>query len=352
MAAGRSKLVSLLKYFWDNQWKANNIMLILCGSIASFMVKKVIRSKALYGRITVNILLKGLGPGEAAHLFQKKKCKEEILKYILIFGGVPKYLEEVNMNQSFNQNINRLCFNKNGTMLTEIEKIFYNQFREVKTYLNIVMVLGTGMRTFGEISTKLKIATGGGLKQYIDNLENAEIIRSFVPFDRGAKSKLKKYVLTDEYLIFYFKYIKPNIQTIMDGISNRLFETLTKDSFNTWLGFAFERFCIKNAEFLADIMGFKDEVLLALPYYGKKDDRFQIDLLFKRADNVITVCECKYHKKAIGTKIIPEIERKCSLFKTPRGYTIEKALVSLYGPDESLKDARYFSHYITLDDLL
>ena len=57
MAAGRRKLISLIKYFWDNEWKSNHVMLILCGSIASFMVKNVIRSKALYGRITYEINL-------------------------------------------------------------------------------------------------------------------------------------------------------------------------------------------------------------------------------------------------------------------------------------------------------
>ena len=47
MAAGRSRLVSLLKYYWDNHWKGRHVMLILCGSVASFMVKKALIS--LYG---------------------------------------------------------------------------------------------------------------------------------------------------------------------------------------------------------------------------------------------------------------------------------------------------------------
>ena len=51
MAAGRNKLVSLVKYFWDNRWKYNHVMLILCGSVASFMVKRVLTSKALYGQL-------------------------------------------------------------------------------------------------------------------------------------------------------------------------------------------------------------------------------------------------------------------------------------------------------------
>ena len=43
----------------------------------------------------------------------------------------------------------------------------------------------------------------------------------------------------------------------------------------------------------------------------------------KRADRVITVCEIKHHNKKIGTHIIPEMERKCTLVKLPRGYAVE-----------------------------
>jgi hypothetical protein len=46
------------------------------------------------------------------------------------------------------------------------------------------------------------------------------------------------------------------------------------------------------------------------------------------------------------------MERKCTLVKLPRGYAVEKALISLYGPDNSLKDAGYFHHFVTLDDIL
>ena len=54
----------------------------------------------------------------------------------------------------------------------------------------------------------------------------------------------------------------------------------------------------------------------------------------------------------IGTHIIPAMQRKCALLKVPRGYTLEKALISLYGPDNFLKDTGYFHHLVALDDIL
>ncbi len=352
MAAGRTKLVSLLKYYWDNHWKEKHVLLILCGSVASFMVRKVLKSNALYGRINLEILLKGLSADDAVQLFRDKRSKQEILKYLMVFGGVPKYLEEINLDRSFQQNMNRLCFSPHGPMVNEVERLFYSQFREVQTYRKIVELLKTGTYSLEEISRKLGISSGGGLKFYLVNLEQAEIIRSFIPFDKGLKSKFKKYALFDEFLHFYFKYMEPNLRTLEAGESDSLFEALTAESFQQWMGFAFERFCLRHSGLLAERMGFRDRVLLATPHFGKGDQRFQVDLLYQRSDNVITVCEIKHRNKPVTRDIIPEMDRKCRLLNIPPGHTLEKALISLYGPDEALKESGYFHHSIRLEDIL
>ncbi len=352
MAAGRSRLTAIIKYFWDNFWKEQNVFLILCGSIASFMVNKVISSKALYGRITLEILLKGLKPDEAARLFKNKRSKEEILKYQLIFGGVPKYLEEINLNRSFNQNVNALCFSSNSFMVKEIEKIFYSQFRIAEGYLKVVNLLKNSLLPLKEIASKLGKKSGGSLKGALEHLENAEIIKSYISFDKDWKTKFRKYRLSDEYLIFYFKYIEPHINIISDGEQKKIFEMVSKDSFSVWLGFAFERFCTKHAFYLAEKMGFAEQVISWGPFFSKQDEKFQIDLLYKRIDNVITVCEVKHHSGEISTNVIPELKRRMSLLKVPRGYTFETALISLYGPDKHLKESGYFNHYLTLNDII
>ena len=61
--------------------------------------------------------------------------------------------------------------------------------------------------------------------------------------------------------------------------------------------------------------------------------------------------EIKFQMGEIGTKVIPEIERKCKLIKIPKGFTIEKALISRFGPCNSLRDADYFHHYVSVDDM-
>ncbi len=357
MAAGRTKLVTLIKFYWDNYWKQHNTMLILCGSIASYMVNRVIKSKALYGRSSLEIKLDELSSYESYQLLKKKRSWEETLQYLLILGGIPKYLEEINTNKSLPQNINDLFFKRNSIFRNELDKIFYAQFKAPQKYRKIVSLLSSGPMTLDAIATKLKASSGGSLKSYLDHLQLAGFIRAISPFGKKPNSKYKAYKLSDPYLIFYFKFIEPNLSSIEDNTSRNLFNLLVEKHWQSWLGIRFESFCATSNEYLATVMGFNDTVISAAPYFEKASGKsgnsqgFQIDLLYERADKTITLCEVKYHKQPLDATIIAEVERKCQKFKVPRGYTLEKAIISLYGVDQKTRDSGYFHHIVAGEDL-
>ncbi|MBF0364607.1 MAG: AAA family ATPase [Oligoflexia bacterium] len=353
MAAGQGKLISLIKYFWDNYWKDKKVMLILCGSIASFMISKVIKSKALYGRINFQLRVDEFSPIEAFQMLRGKRSREEVLKYLLTFGGIPKYLEEINISRSFDQNLEELCFFKDSIMVDEFEKIFYIQFRESQLYIRIIESLKNRALTIKEISESIHFSSGGGLKSYLQNLENATFIEGYILFMRESNSKFKRYRLIDDYLSFYFSYILPNKRFILTKQKGQIYRLKIKSALSIWFGYAFERFCVKHAFYLAERMGFADQVINAVPYAEREQENkgFQIDLIYERADKVITVCEIKFYSEEIGVEVVREVNRKCSLLKIPRGFTLEKALISLYGPSPTLKTLDFFQHYLTLEDI-
>ncbi len=350
LAANQTKLISLIKKYWDLHWSKQNIMLILCGSVSSFMIKRVVSSKALYGRINWELCLQPLDPAETFQLLDGKRSLDEILQYSIILGGIPKYLNEINPKKSLDQNMNALFFVQNGLLVNEYQRIFYSQFKEHKTYENIVRYLKNSPRFLEEIADHLKTPSGGGVKSYLENLEKALFITSYVPYNKGENSKLRKYKLTDEYLRFYFKYVEPHLKLIANNKKRELFNQFIKPVWSPWLGFAFENFCLKNALYLAELMGFGDQVIQWGPYFHRKDLEFQIDLIYLRMDKVVTLCELKYTHELIPVTVVHEVEKKCKLLEVPRGYTLEKALISRMGPDESLKQLNYFHHLIQATD--
>jgi len=235
--------------------------------------------------------------------------------------------------------------------LNEADKIFHSQFRKPDTYFRIMKLLADNLCSSKEIGEKAEIVSGGGFTSYIENLINADLVIPYTPFDKKPGAKSIKYALGDEFIHFYLKYMKPNAGLIDQSRSSRIFETVTQTGFEAWLGFAFERFCHKHAGFLAQIMGFADVVIQTGPLFGKSDERFQIDLVYKRVDKVVVVCEIKFSVNEIKTTVIPEMERKCGLLSVPRGFSLQKALISLYGPDKALSDSRYFDHRVTIKEI-
>ncbi|MBF0363897.1 MAG: hypothetical protein HQK49_22955 [Oligoflexia bacterium] len=77
-------------------------------------------------------------------------------------------------------------------------------------------------------------------------------------------------------------------------------------------------------------------------------------------DTAYIRCDCpwrgtfpcfSYKNEEIGVEVVKEVQRKCSLIKIPRGFSLEKALISLYGPSSTLKTLDYFDHYLTLREI-
>ncbi|MBF0362115.1 MAG: AAA family ATPase [Oligoflexia bacterium] len=351
LACQQSHLPAYLKHYWDNYWKDLNVQIILCGSIASYMVKKVIRSKALYGRINLEIGLKGLKPHESRKMLNKRG-ELEVLQYLMVLGTIPKYLDDINQNKSLDENLNQLCFVSDGGYVDEIDKVFFSQFKETRNYKRIVELLSKGNYSLTEISKKLKIISGGGLRGYLDNLEKAGFIRSCTSIDNDGP-KDKKFKLFDEFLIFHFKFIEPNLKIIKENESRNIFKTLVRSRWQPWLGIAFKTFCLKHALYLAERAGFAEDVLSYAPYFARGENNFQIDLIFKRSNNIYVLCEIKFADDLITPTIITQIEKKCyELSKRLKsGVTIEKMLITTQGMNSALRSSRYFHHCLTLKDI-
>ncbi len=361
MAQGKTELVSLLKYYWDNHWKSNaGVTLVICGSIANFMFRHIVHSKALHNRKTLEIKLPPLSGIESAPFFQDKRSRMEMARFLFVFGGVPKYLEQIRPERTLAENMDRLCFQRSGFFVNEFETIFKEQFRVTHHYERIVRELATRSHSRQSLARALGIEPGGGLSSYIHNLEQADFVETFgsLPIG-GSRSRTKRIVLWDEWLRFFFTYIEPNKSAIKLNTKRGLFRRLAAESFDTYCGLAFERFCIKNLPMLLDALGIGlEEVVRYGPFFrqpqrsGKnRASGMQVDLLIELTGDVLLLVECKFTKRAVGKPVISEVERKIELLNAPKRYTVERVLVSAAGATRELEKARYFHRICELDEL-
>jgi AAA+ ATPase superfamily predicted ATPase len=358
MANYRRDLVSNLKMIWEQYLsKIPGVKLILCGSIASFMTTKVVRSSALYGRTDLEIHLKGFDLGEARQLLRGKGLDEVIEGYLYV-GGVPKYLDLIRDFASVRTAMEELAFRANGYFVEEYNRVFCSHFGRNPDFEKIIsaLVKHPGGLLRGDLAQRGGVAPGGTLSEHLADLESAGFISSSVPFDKGAKSRLIKYRLSDHYLGFYSSFIKPNLQKIAAASRRQFLPWLAQSGrFHAWRGKAFEQLCFAHAPRIAEILGFSGIDWSAGPYFrAPSRDRsgLQVDLLFSRGDNVLTLCEMKCSAAPIGRSVVGEVERKVQLlqhcFPTK---TIQRVLVVHGRPSRELARSGYFYRIIQSSEL-
>lgn len=354
MANYRTEIVSDLKFIWDKYWSKSNykVTLVLCGSIASFMIRGVIKSKALYGRADTVIHLKPLKLYEIK-LMLPHLGVDELFLATLLFGGIPKYLSLLQQEPSIVLAIQKLAFTADSYFQHEFERIFVSHFGRKKQYEQIVQLLAHhryGL-TRTEILALTRSSAGGRVSEKLSNLESAGFITSYPPFDRAPNSRYAKYALSDPYLKFYYAFIKPNLvkSSEQPDAFKRIFQS---QAFASWLGLAFEHWCLDQRKLLASYLGFAGIDYRAGPYWGKSQDKnFQIDLLFDRSDSVLTVCEAKYRSTLEVSKLTSEVEAKVAAITPEIGSrTLQKVLITKSVPTAALDN--YFFKTVTCAQLI
>lgn len=357
LANYRSELISCLKLIWEQKLSKLNIKLVLCGSVASFMLKKVIKSKALYGRSDLVIHLEPFLLNDTKKLLNNRG-KDEILLAQCLYGGVPKYLTLLNDRSSILESLQFHTFSKDGYFLTEYDKIFISHFGKNPNYERTIRFLagkkyGAGRK---EIVEHLKVDNSGELSRILENLELAGFIAGIVPFDKKNNSVLKRYFLADNYISFYLNFIEPRKKQNQIDNTDFINNIYSSAQFKSWLGISFELLCYHHRHLIARKLGFGQIEYTAGPYFrhnkNSKLKGVQVDLIFYRKDKVFVVCEIKYQEKTIGISILNELAEKIAKIPELENKTVQKVLISAGKVSAEVENSPGLNAILTADDLL
>lgn len=351
-----------LKNAWDTQFKQNEkFMLVVCGSVSSWIEKNILSSTEFIGRITQKIFLKELSLEECNEFWGEQRehiSAFEKLTFLNIAGGVPLYLEMMNPALSAEENIRQLAFIPGSLFLKEFKRIFHDLFgRKTEMYEKIVRILATGTKELSELATMLKIATTGWLSSRMDEL----VLAGFVTRDytwnitTGEDAKLSKYRLSDNYLRFYLKYLEKNVDKIERG-SFVLHSLNTLENWSTICGLQFENLVLHNRSKIKEYLNIDlSNVVSDNPFFQHKTAKqsgCQIDYLIQTKFNCLYVCEIKFSKNSLDTSVIEEMKAKMATLKSPKGFSRRPVLIHANGVSEAVLESQYFSHVIDLGECL
>lgn len=346
-----------LKTTWDLYFKNNpQLILILCGSISSWIEDNILSSTGFMGRISLDLILEELSLPECNAFWnaeQDRVSSFDKFKVLSVVGGVPRYLEEILPGQSAEANIQRLCFQREGFLFSEFERIFSDLFSTRSSiYKTIVERLAEGPCELSDIYTALGVEKSGVISAYMEDLVTAGFISHDFTWHlkTGLDSKLSHYRLKDNYLRFYLKYINPNKKKVeRQGLK-------LPPQWQSIMGLQFENLILGNRKSVHQILGIDStDIVNDNPFFQRKTRErpgCQIDYFIQTRFGTCYLCEIKFCNSEIHSEVIDEVKQKIKSLVLPKSISIRPVLIHVNGADDRVKESNFFSSIIDFSDLL
>lgn len=296
----RSGFLSALEYFWNSFASARkDVLLIICGSATSWIINKVLKNHGgLHNRVTYRIHLQPFTLYECeqyAKYLGMRASHYDLIEYYMILGGVAFYWSRLDKGLSVAQNIDNMIFSETGFLHNEFNELYYSLFNEPESYLKIIHALGTiriGM-TRDELVKEGGISSNGKLTRMLEDLTECGFIKRIPSY--GGKAKDDLIQLVDNFTIFYYKYMKENLNNDEHFWSNSYNSPIRA----AWTGLTFERVCFQHIPQIKQAMGIAGVATQCYSWKAKGDalsSGTQIDMVLDRRDNIINICEMKFSK--------------------------------------------------------
>jgi uncharacterized protein len=318
-----SGFIQVIEHFW-NSWASarQDILLITCGSAASWMINKLLNNKGgLHNRVTKRFKIIPFTLSECEQFLKAKNAvfeRYQIIELYMVLGGIPFYWDEVETHLSPAQNIENICFTENGLLRTEFGNLFSSLFNHSERHLTVVNALAQKAKglTRNELLEATGKANSGHLTALLDELEESGFIRKYAPFGKKTRSSL--YQLVDFYVLFYLRFI--NDTPLFD--ENNWINALDNPKYRAWSGYAFEQVCLSHTVGIKKALGISGIQTMTSSWRSSSTETgAQIDLVIDRRDQIVNLFEIKFSIDtfSIDKKYAEVLRNKISAFKQETG---------------------------------
>ncbi|MEM6318897.1 MAG: ATP-binding protein [Bacteroidota bacterium] len=354
----RAGFVPALSYFWNQHAsRMKNLILITCGSAASWILKKLLNDKGgLHNRVTRRIELRPFSLKEVADFCAFKRLKftpYQMVQLYMILGGVPFYWQAIEQGKSVPQVIDQLCFAQNGLLAVEFKPLFQSLFKNAENHIQLIETLAKSPYglTRQQLLKDSHVPKGGTFVRTIEQLIDCGFVKALSPF--GKKSKNTVFRIIDFYSIFYLKFIRGNVtdrRNVWQNLAN-------SPTYYSWMGYAFENICLTHLQAIHQALGISGIYTSVSSFYFKGNDLLpgaQIDLLIDRSDGIINLCEAKFTNKefVLSKEYMANLRRKRTIFQevTKTKKAVTTTLLTSY---QAIQNAYYLEEIhseVSLED--
>lgn len=317
-----SLVYSQMQNLWDQYKNTTKMNLILSGSVFTLMKKIFENSKEpLFGRANEKIHLKPFSIDTLTQICQDYNTKvrpDDLLSFYMLTGGVAKYVELFADKGCFT--LTKMLdeiFRENSLLLDEGKNILIEEFgKEYTTYFSILSLIASSKTSRREVESILGKDVGG----YLNKLEKEyQIIKSIQPIFAKPGSRSIKYVIEDNFLNFWFRFIYKYRTAIEIGNYEYVRQIVERD-YEMFSGAFLEKY-------------FREKLALSKKYsmigrFWNTRTTVEIDIVaVSDLEKKVLIGEVKRNKKKID---LVKLEKNAADLRSKlKGYTFEYAAFSL-----------------------
>ena len=337
----QSAFSSYIQKWWDEHWKSDNIMLILCGSVTSMMYRETMEYNApLYGRASAHILLSPFKAEYLKEFYSSATDSNTLVEFYSLSGGVPRYIELFEKYTNYRDAVISLILNKNSILYSEAKYLLQEEVTSPNTCWSILNAIANGSTKISELGNKLGLPANQ-LTRYIELLKDLFLVHREVPVleKNPMKSKKGVYAVSDPYIRLWFGCVYPYESFLEFGEKEKILDKLFP-LLHTHTAYCFE---VLARDYVKRHFEKYDCIKVGRQWSGN----YEIDVAGVNAANKLVVLgECKWTNAKIGVSIYNELKEKARVNKLPlannhkyiffskNGYTEE--LIKLSEKDETI----------------
>jgi uncharacterized protein len=359
LSSRRSGFLPAFEHFWNTWASRQPLVVVMCGSAASWMLENIVRQRGgLHNRVTRRLRVEPFSLADAEELLRAQGVelgRYQTAELYMALGGVPHYLAQVRANESAAQNIDRLCFGRDGLLRTEFANLYASLFEQAERHEAVVRALAKKRRglTRNALLKTASLGSGGAATKVLDELEESGFILQMPRLGRARRDAV--YWLADEYSLFYLTWIEGH-RGSSDGVWMRKQGT---PAWRAWSGLAFEATCLKHVSAIKAALGIAGVETVEGAWEHRPDqanrDGAQIDLVIDRADRSMNLCEMKFSETAftVDKAYARELLNKRDVFRaaTKTSKALFVTLVTTYGVRDNEHARGLVARSVTMDAL-
>ena len=313
--ASEPGLPSILQNAWDHHLKFSNVCMVLCGSHVGMMESLLRADAPLYGRMVGPLRVRPLPFSATVAFFPSYSAEQRVAVYAIL-GGVPAYLELFSDTLSLGENVKHNLFREAGLFRSDPNTLVGEQVRDPMNYQAVLTAIAEGSRQPADIALAAGLGHRSSAGAYLTRLVEMNYVRCELPITVPPKqrpsSRLGRYVLADNYLRFYFRFVQPNSDLLAQGLHNQV-ERRIAEQLRAFVGMTtFEELCQQwvLAQARADGLPFSVEQVGAHWGGGAQVDVAAINW----RDKALLLGEAKWGTDTVGRSVIRELIEE----KTPK----------------------------------